>query len=87
MTLIHLYRDLTVVQVGNGRHTSFWLDGWIGNKPLAIQFPALFSHVQCSNTTVAESFIELGRQLRFRHITSQKDENELTSLRKPMFGL
>jgi hypothetical protein len=47
---------------------------------LTIQFPALFSHVQHTNTTVAESFIELGWQLRFHHITSQRAENELTSL-------
>jgi hypothetical protein len=80
MTLIHLYRDLIVVKVGNGRHTSFWLDSWIGNKPLSIQFPALFSHVQHPNMTVAESFTELGWQLRFCHITSQRAENELTSL-------
>jgi hypothetical protein len=38
MTLIQLYRDLMVVTVGDGRHTSFWLDGWIGNKSLSIQF-------------------------------------------------
>jgi hypothetical protein len=76
----HLYRDLTVVQVGNGRHTSFWLDSWIGNKPLSIQFPALFSHVQHPNMTIAKSFTELGWQLRFCHITSQRVKNELTSL-------
>jgi hypothetical protein len=80
MTLISLYRDLTVVVIGNGCHTSFWLDSWIGNKPLLIQFPALFSHVQRPNTTIIESFTKLGWQLRFHHITSQRAENELTSL-------
>jgi hypothetical protein len=80
MTLAQLYRDLTVVKIGNGCHTSFWLDSWLGNKPLLIQFPALFSHVQHPNMTVAESFIDLGWQLRFRHLTSQRVKNELTSL-------
>jgi hypothetical protein len=65
MTLVQLYRDLTVVKIGDGRHTLFWIDRWLGNKPLSIQFPALFSHVQHPNRTVAESFIENGWQLRF----------------------
>jgi hypothetical protein len=80
MTLIQLYRDLTVVTIGDGRHTSFWLDSWIGNKPLSTQIPALFSHVQHSNVTVVESISENGWQLRFRHITSQRAERELYDL-------
>jgi hypothetical protein len=42
MTLIQLYRDTTVVELGDGRSTCFWLDSWSGNKPLSTQFPALF---------------------------------------------
>jgi hypothetical protein len=56
MTLIQLYRDLTVVTIGDGRHTSFWLDSWVGSKPLSTQFPALFSLVQHTNVIVVESF-------------------------------
>jgi hypothetical protein len=65
MSLIQLYRDLTMVKIGNGRHTSFWLDSWLGNKTLSIQFLALFSHVQQPNRIVAESFSDIGWQLRF----------------------
>jgi hypothetical protein len=65
MTLIQLYRDLTIVKIENGCHTSFWLDSWLKNKPLSIQFLALFSHVQQTNITVAECFSEIGWQLRF----------------------
>jgi hypothetical protein len=36
MTLIQLYRDLMVVKIGNGCHTFFWMDSWLGNKPLSI---------------------------------------------------
>jgi hypothetical protein len=72
MTLIQLYR-------GNGRHTS-WMDSWINNKPLSIQFLAPFSHVLHPNMTVAESFTEHGCHLRFHHITSHEAENELTAL-------
>jgi hypothetical protein len=60
MTLIQLYRDLTVVTIGDDHHASFWLDSWIGNKPLSIQFPALFSYVQQTNVTVVESFTAIG---------------------------
>jgi hypothetical protein len=42
MTLIQLYRDLTVVTIGDDCHISFWLDSSIGNKPLSTQFSALF---------------------------------------------
>jgi hypothetical protein len=80
MTLIQLYRDLTMVKIGDGHYTSFWLDSWIGNKPLSIQFPALFSHVQQTNVTVVESFTEIGWQLRFHHITYQRAERELNDL-------
>jgi hypothetical protein len=80
MTLIQLYRDLTVVTIGDGRHTSFWLDSWVGSKPLSTQFPALFSLVQHTNVIVAESFSKNGWQLRFYHFTSQRAERELAEL-------
>jgi hypothetical protein len=63
MTLIQLYRDLMVVMVGDGHHTYFWLDSWIGNKSLSIQFVYLFLHVQQTNVTIAESFTQIGWQL------------------------
>jgi hypothetical protein len=68
-----------VVKIGNGHHTCFWLDSWLGNKPLADQFPALYTHVQNPNGKVADSS-ELGWQLRLRHITSQRAERELLML-------
>jgi hypothetical protein len=61
-------------------YTSFWLDSWLRNKPLSIQFPTLFSNVQQTNVTVAESFSEMGWQLRFQHITSLRAEQELDDL-------
>jgi hypothetical protein len=76
-----------VVKVGDGRHTSFWTDSWIDNKPLSIQFPALFSHVQHPNRTVAESFTENGWQLRFYHITSRRAERELDTLMDLIDGI
>jgi hypothetical protein len=80
MTLIQLHRDLTVVKIGDGQNTCFWLDSWLDNKPLSIQYPALFSHVRNPNTTVAEAYTGIGWQLRLNHITSQRAENEMLQL-------
>ena len=30
------------ISVRNGRITSFWLDSWLGDKPLCTSFPVLF---------------------------------------------
>jgi hypothetical protein len=62
MSLIQLYRELTVVKTGI---TSLWLDSWLDNKSLSIQFSAFFSYVQQPNRFVAESFSDIGWQLRF----------------------
>jgi hypothetical protein len=72
MTLIQLYKGLTLVKVGNGQDTSFWLDSWLGNKPLSEQYSALFSHVQSCNLTVADAYSEIGWRLCFMHISSQR---------------
>jgi hypothetical protein len=39
--------------VGNGEDTRFWEDAWLGNKPLAVQYPYLYSIVQRKNVLVA----------------------------------
>ena len=31
------------IRVGNGMDTRFWLDNWIGDKPLYVMFPRLFA--------------------------------------------
>jgi hypothetical protein len=77
MTLIDLYRNLTIVKIGDGKSTCFWLDSWLGNKPLSVQFPALFSHVQSPNVLVADCCTDNGWMLRFRHITSNRAQEEL----------
>jgi hypothetical protein len=64
MTLIHLY-------------TCFWLDSWLENKPLSIQFPALFSHVQNPNVSVVDCYSENRWVLRMGHLTSHRAEEEL----------
>jgi hypothetical protein len=65
MSLIQLYKDITLINLRSGQETSFWLD-----KPLSIQYRALFSHVRNPNVTIAEVHIEIGWNLRSQHITS-----------------
>ena len=40
--------------VGNGQGTRFWEDTWLGDRPLANQFPSLFNIVRNKNVLVAE---------------------------------
>jgi hypothetical protein len=40
-------------KIGNGENTRFWEDTWLGDKPLALQYPSLFVIVQHKQVTVA----------------------------------
>jgi hypothetical protein len=51
-----------------------------GGKPLSVQYPTLFSHVQNPNITVSDLFTENGWQVRVRYLTSQRAERELLEL-------
>jgi hypothetical protein len=39
--------------VGNGNTTSFWEDTWLGETPLALQYPALYNIVQRKGVLVS----------------------------------
>jgi hypothetical protein len=39
--------------VGNGEDTRFWEDAWLGNKPLAVQYPYLYNIVQIKNVSIS----------------------------------
>jgi len=74
MQLIDLYRAMIIVTVGKGNNTAFWLDSWLNKKPLACQYPHLFSHVLNQNVTVQDCKSDLGCQIRTRALTS-KEQN------------
>jgi hypothetical protein len=40
-------------KIGNGLDTCFWEDCWLGDKPLAQQYPSLYNIVQHKDVTVA----------------------------------
>ena len=42
-----LFFHRTKFLVGNGMTTKFWEDTWLGETPLAIQYPSLYNIVQC----------------------------------------
>jgi hypothetical protein len=35
--------EIMIKKVGNGGNTRFWLDAWVGERPLCQKFPRLFS--------------------------------------------
>ena len=39
--------------VGNGNSTVFWEDTWLGEMPLALQYPSLYNIVQRKEDYVA----------------------------------
>ena len=80
MQLIDLYRAMIIVTVGKGNNTAFWLDSWLNKKPLACQYPHLFSHVLNQNVTVQDCKSDLGCQIRTRALTSRRAKHELFQL-------
>jgi hypothetical protein len=54
-SLVPLYRSISCVSLGDGRHTSFWHDSWLPRGPLAVALRVLYSHATCSEVTVADA--------------------------------
>ena len=51
------FRDNIVHKVGNGKHTLFWSDHWVGSFPLCEQFSRLFGLAVNKSILVAEMFL------------------------------
>ncbi|KAE8774847.1 hypothetical protein D1007_52712 [Hordeum vulgare] len=77
------FRSITTVQLGNGKTSSFWLDLWLPHKDrtIAQNFPALFSHSNRSNASVAHVLASLDLNLDLALRLSHAAECELTHLR------
>ena len=50
--LLQLYRTITRVTVEDGQACSFWWDSWLPCGPVAVAYPALFSHATDVEATV-----------------------------------
>jgi hypothetical protein len=53
--------------VNSGESTRFWEDTWLGNRPLADQYPSLYSIVRNNNVTVAINLATTLLNIGFRH--------------------
>lgn len=52
--------------VGNGATTRFWGDTWLGEVPLALQYPSLYNIVQCKEDYVATVLQSVSLNIQFR---------------------
>lgn len=52
--------------LGDGTGIRFWEDTWLGNSPLAHQYPSLFRIVQHKNVFVATVFVSVPLNISFR---------------------
>jgi hypothetical protein len=48
----------------NGKHTLFWKDSWLGDKPICVQAPVLFDWCEDKDINVCQ-FLSKGGQLLF----------------------
>lgn len=78
--LLPSFQAETLVFIGNGKMTSFWLDLWCNSHPLATTFPALFSHVTRPNASVARVLSSQDLQLSLRPRLSNAASRELLEL-------
>ena len=52
--------------LGNGHDTRFWEDIWLGDMPLAIQYPSLFNIARHKNVLVADVLLHRPLNIEFR---------------------
>jgi hypothetical protein len=52
--------------VNSGESASFWEDIWLGNRPLADQYPSLYSIVRNKNVTVTATMTTTPLNIGFR---------------------
>jgi hypothetical protein len=56
--------------VGNGMDTRFWDDSWLGDKPLAQQYPSFYNIVQQKQVSVANVLSHNTLNISFRRTLS-----------------
>jgi hypothetical protein len=57
-------------KVGNGQSTRFWEDIWLGERPLAEQYPSLYSIVRWRNVLVSDVLTGNPLNIEFRRTLS-----------------
>uniref|UniRef100_A0A453N4N4 Uncharacterized protein n=1 Tax=Aegilops tauschii subsp. strangulata TaxID=200361 RepID=A0A453N4N4_AEGTS len=54
--------------VGNDNNTRFWEDTWLGETPLALQYPSLYRIVQRRDALVATILQSTPFNIQFRRV-------------------
>jgi hypothetical protein len=57
-------------KVGNGQNTCFWEDIWLGDQPLAKQYPSLYNIVRWRNVLVSDVLTSNPLNIEFRRTLS-----------------
>jgi hypothetical protein len=72
--------------VGNGQQVRFWEDTWLGDAPLASQYPSLYNIVRRKNALVAEVLTNRPLNLEFRRsLTGNKWDAWIDLVQRLMF--
>mgnify|MGYP005844884879 CR=1 FL=1 len=61
-TFFHMVKFI----IGNGNTARFWEDAWLGETPLAIQYPTLYNIVQCKEDYVGTVLQTIPLNIQFR---------------------
>jgi hypothetical protein len=85
--LLAIYRGLTIINVGVGETTSFWLDSWNTVGPLAMALPVLFSHRVDPAMSVAGALRTGEFMLPLRDRLSLAAADDLAALSAELVGL
>ena len=71
--------------VGDGNDTRFWEDTWLGDTPLALQYPSLYRIVQRRDVLVAMIIESIPLNIQFRRVlVGDRWENWLNLVRRLM---
>ena len=76
---LHSLREISQCTIGNGCSTFFWLDRWLKPEPLAVVYPAIFSHHTNQNAMVS-TILQDGIELALRNRLTSTAIAELASL-------
>ena len=66
MNVKECFMDFGLFKVKDGSQTRFWIDTWLGNKPLKDKFPALFNIVRRKQDSVAQVLSSTLLNISFR---------------------
>jgi hypothetical protein len=74
-----------VFKIGNGEDTRFWEDSWLGDVPLARQYPSLYNIAQRKQVSVASVMSRSPLNIEFRRaLTGTKWSRWLHLVRRLM---